>query len=130
MGINCNLYTLAAKEYKKYYPKLIQKYFHFIEKNTSKIIINNNIGIAIEGTRKKNPFIRSGYKYLALNNNCDIIYVIINYSKFKVEISEPIYNKQIKEMSDTELFAPLKKLLVYNHAIYPKECSDIKFRTN
>ena len=134
--IKCNLFSLAKKKYQKYYPKCIHKWFHFIENNSSTIRCDKDIGLLIEGTRKQLPYIRSGYKYLAQNNNCDIIYAVINFAKLKIEISDTIHHPDITNITDAALFEPLHHLIDKVHldspinriALYPDNCGDIQFR--
>jgi len=128
-----NFIALAKKKYKWIYPKFMHSKLYFIEKQTTqKLKTTKNIGILLEGTRTKLPFIKSGYKYIALNNKANIVYVIINYKKNKVEISEPIRWEQLDKITDKDLLLPLSNLLKNKsskeYSIYPAYCSDIKFK--
>jgi 1-acyl-sn-glycerol-3-phosphate acyltransferase len=125
--------ALAKKKYKWIYPKFMHSKLYFIEKQTTqKLKTTKNIGILLEGTRTKLPFIKSGFKYIALNNKANIVYVIINYKKNKVEISEPIRCEQLDKITDKDLLLPLRNLLKNKsskeYSIYPAYCSDIKFK--
>ena len=126
------LYGDVSSKYKAFYPKFLYNYVYFISNNTSKLKLNKPFGIFIEGTRSKKPYIHYGYKYIALNNNAVIVYMILNHSKNKMELSEPIPNTLINNLTDEELLSPLKELIrdktPKDYAINPDYCSDIKFR--
>ena len=87
-----NFIGLAKKKYKWMYPNFCHKYLHFIEKNTSTMQFDKPPIIAIEGTRNRLPYIRTGFKYIAKNTNSKIIYLVIDFKTNKVHISKPIDN--------------------------------------
>ena len=96
--------------------------------------ISKEIKFKSSPINKKSSFgiIKSGFKYIALNNKANIVYVIINYKKNKVEISEPIRWEQLDKITDKDLLLPLSNLLKNKsskeYSIYPAYCSDIKFK--
>ena len=132
--IRCNFMSFATIKYKKWYPKNIHKYFYFIDrnknnKNSKKKYDYDKLAITIEGTRKKSNYLRSGYKYIAQNNNYDIVYAIINYKTLKLELSNKIEYDKISSLTNDDLLDPLKKLIKNKiYAIYMKSCSDIEFK--
>ena len=122
---------IAKNEYKWMYPSFLHKYLYFIDKNTkntSKLEFNKHVGILIEGTRRKLPYLRSGFKHIAKNNNMDIVYWINNYKDNKIQLSTPID----PDKSDEELLDHLKNFVKdippYDYSIYPKNISEIRFK--
>ena len=120
-----NIKGLVKYKYKPFYPKCIHKYIHLIETNTTKIKFNTNLGLSIEGTRNYTNRIRTGFIYLAKNNDSEIVFFINNYKKNKIEfIKNNYYN-------DDDTLLNLKQL-VHNipksdYSFYPDCCSDINF---
>jgi len=125
---NINIKILASKKYEYYYPKFLCQYIHFINGNTSSIVINKYLGLFIEGSRKRENFIKSGFKYIAINNNAKIVYGIINFRKNKLELSEKIDNNLSNEILLEKLRIFLKEKEANDYAIYPNSCSTIKFK--
>jgi len=125
---NINMKILASKKYECYYPKIIREYVHFINGNTSNLVINKHLGLFIEGSRKKENFIKSGFKYIAINNNAKIVYGIINFRKNKLELSEKIDNNLSNEILLEKLRIFLLEKEPNDYSIYPKSCSRIKFK--
>jgi len=129
-----NFMSFANIKYKKWYPKIIHKYFYFIDgnknnKNSKKKYDYNKLAISIEGTRGKNNYLRSGYKYIAQNNNYDIVYAIINYKTLKLELSNKIEYDKIPKLTNDDLLEPLKQLIKNKiYAIFLLSCSDIQFK--
>lgn len=122
---------IAKKKYKWMYPKFTHPYLHFIDKNTKntcKLQLNKHIGILIEGTRDKMPYIRSGFTHIAKNNNAVIVYWINNYKYNKLQLSSPISEKE----SGDVILAHLKKFLEgipkNEYSFYPKYLSEIKYK--
>ena len=121
-----NIICLAKSKYKKYYPWFILPYIHFIDKGTTKIKDKRHITLLIEGTRTKQSKLRSGYYYLAQNNDAHIVYFIIDFNNNKIRMSRPItHNINIKEslLPLIELTNNYKKS---SFSRYPKKLSDIK----
>jgi hypothetical protein len=123
-----NIVVLAKKKYKWMYPKLCHKYIHFIEKNTSKIQFNKDGAVLIEGTRSKEEYIRSGYKYISKNNNAVIVYWINNYKYNKIQLSSPIDYNENNEIILEHLKKFIEKKSKSDYSIYPKKLSEIKFK--
>jgi len=126
-----NCLGFAKKIHKSLYPKFLHNNLYFIENKSSNIRIKRPFAMFIEGTRDKLPYIRSGFKYIAINNKSTLVYMILNFSKNKLELSEAIYTP-LDLLTDNELLHPLKELIKNkspkDYAIYPSYCSDIKFK--
>ena len=118
-----NIKCLAKKKYKIFYPKFTHKYIHFIENNTTKKKFNTNLTLLIEGTRSYKKKLKTGFIYLAKNNNAKIIFFINNDRKNKVEISE------ITNYDDNDILKNLKKLIKgkskKDYSFFCKNCSEI-----
>ena len=126
---NINIKILASNKYEYYYPKFICKYIHFINGNTSSIVIDKYLGLFIEGSRKKENFIKSGFKYIAINNNAKIVYGIINFKNNRLELSEKIDNNLSNEILLEKLRYFIKERNPNDYSIYPNSCSTIKFKS-
>jgi hypothetical protein len=118
-----NIKGLTKYKYKPIYPKCIHKYLHFIKNNTTKITFYTNLALFIEGTRIYTNRVRTGFIYLAKNNNAEIVFFINNYKKNKIEFSKITY------YNDDDTLVNLKQLIhnipKSDYSFYPDCCSDI-----
>jgi len=124
--------VLAKKKYKWMYPKFCHKYILFIDSNTtnkSKFQFENHGALLIEGTRSKTPYIRTGFKYLAKNNDAQIVFWINNYRKGKLQLSTPISYENDDNTILTHLKHFIEKIPLRDYSIYPDYLSDIKFKS-
>ena len=122
---------IANKKYKWMYPKFTHTYLHFIDKNTkntTKLKLNKHIGILIEGTRSKNPYIRSGFIHIARNNNATIVYWINNYRYNKIQLSSSICQKENNNVILVHLKKFLEGIPKCEYSFYPKYLSEIKLK--
>ena len=123
-----NVSILVKKKYKFLYPNYFHKFLYFIDTNTTKMIHNGNIALLIEGSRSYKNYIHSGFKYIAKNNNCEIVFGVIDFHQNKIYFTNPIGN----DLSNTEYENYLTKFVQnfqFEHiSLYPNYCSKIKIR--
>ena len=126
-----NILSLATIKYKWAYPTCLHKYLYFVIKNTktSKIKINKPLALMIEGTRHKQDCIKTGFYYIAKNNNADIIYMVVDFTNNKIRCTERISINDYPTLNNS-LFNPLKNLVstYFRYSVYPNYTSLIKFK--
>lgn len=120
--------VLAKKKYKWMYPKFCHKYILFIDSNTSKFQFEKNGALLIEGTRAKLPYIRSGFKYIAKNNNAQIVYWVNDYKENKLRLSKPLDWTDSDEILLGHLANFVETIPRKNYSLYPHYLSDIKLK--
>jgi hypothetical protein len=123
--------SLAAIEYKWAYPIYLYNYLYFVKKNTktTEIKINKPLALMIEGTRYKRDYIKSGFYYIAKNNNADIIYMVVDFTNNKIRCTERISINDYPNINRS-LLNPLKNLVSidFRYSVYPNHTSLIKFK--
>jgi hypothetical protein len=126
-----NMLSLATIKYKWAYPKCLHKYLYFVKKNTktSEIKINKPLALMIEGTRHKQDCIKTGFYYIAKNNNADIIYMVVDLTNNKIRCTERIDIDDYPTINSS-LLNPLKNLvsIEFRYSVYPNHISLIKFK--
>jgi hypothetical protein len=126
-----NMLSLATIKYKWAYPTCLHKYLYFVKKNTktSEIKINKPLALMIEGTRHKQDCIKTGFYYIAKNNNADIIYMVVDFTNNKIRCTERIDINDYPTINSS-LLNPLKNLVSthFRYSVYPNHTSLIKFK--
>ena len=129
--IKLNMLSLAAVEYKWAYPSFLHNYLYFVKKNTktTEIKINKPLALMVEGTRHKRDYIKSGFYYIAKNNNADIIYMVVDFTNNKIRCTERIDVNDYTTINSS-LLNPLKNLVStqFIYSVYPNHTSLIKFK--
>ena len=129
--IKLNMLSLAAEEYKWAYPSFLHNYLYFVKKNTktSKIKINKPLALMIEGSRYKQDCIKTGFYYIAKNNNSDIIYMVVDFTNNKIRCTERISINNYPTLNNS-LLDPLKNLVTmdFRYSVYQNYTSPIKFK--
>lgn len=126
-----NMVSLAADEYKWAYPKYLHNYLYFVKKKTktTEIKINKPVALMIEGTRYKQNCVKSGFYYIAKNNNADIIYMVVDFTNNKLRCTERINIKDYPSINNS-ILNPLKNLLSnkFRYTVYKNYTSPIRFK--
>ena len=126
-----NMLSLATIQYKWVYPTCLYNYLYFVKKNTktTEIKINKPLALMIEGTIHKLDFIKSGFYYIAKNNNADIIYMVVDFTNNKIRCTERIDINNHPSINNS-LLNPLKNLVStdFRYSVYPNHTSLIKFK--